>query len=90
MIGERKPVMPARYPIVVFAPNGGATFIVHIDPSTASSSLRTPMPVVDADGRLAASWRWGGHQVDIAARIVHFTFVNRHNNTRWTADVRFE
>jgi hypothetical protein len=82
--------MPSRYPAVVFAPDGGATFVVHLDPSTTSSSLPTPMPAVGADGRLAAPWRWGGHQVDIDARIVHFTFVNRQNNARWTADVRFE
>ena len=81
--------MPVRYPSVVFSPNG-ATFVVHLDPSTTSSSLRTPMPASGADGRLAAPWRWGGHQVDITVRVVHFTFVNRLDNAHWTADVRFE
>jgi len=82
--------MPLRYPAVVFAPNGGATFVVHINPSTTSNRLRTPMPAIGADGRLAAPWRWGGHQVDIEARMVHFTFVNRLNDTLWTEDVSFE
>jgi hypothetical protein len=82
--------MPPRYPAVVFAPNGGATFVVHIDPSTTSAQLRTPMPATGADGRLAAPWRWGGHQVDIDARIVHFTFVNRLNDMHWSEDVSFE
>ncbi len=81
--------MRVRYPAVVFAPNGGGTFVVHLDASTASPSLRTPMPAVDADGRLAAPWRWGGHQVDFEAQVVHFTFVNRTNNERWTAHVSF-
>lgn len=82
--------MRPRYPAVVFAPHGGATFVVHIDPSTTSARLRTPMPATDADGRLAAPWRWGGHQIDIDARLVHFTFVNRLNEVRWTEDVSFE
>ena len=82
--------MPPRYPAVVFAPNGGATFVVHINPSTTSARLRTPMPATSADGRLAAPWRWGGHQVDVNARIVHFTFVNRLNDTHWSEDVSFE
>ena len=90
MLYERSPVMPARYPAVVFAPNGGATFIVQLDPSRASPSLPTPMPAMSADGRLAAPWRWGGHQVDIDARVVHFAFVNRLSAERWTADVPFE
>ena len=82
--------MPQRYPAVVFAPNGGATFIVRLDPSRASAWLRTPMPARNASGGLAAPWRWGGHQVDIDARVVHFAFVNRHSAERWTADVPFE
>ena len=82
--------MPPRYPAVVFAPNGGATFIVHLDPSQASGQLTTPMPAVGADGRLAAPWRWGGHRVDVEARVVHFAFVNRLSAERWTADVPFE
>ena len=82
--------MATRYPAVVFAPNGGATFIVRLDASQESSWLRTPMPAVSADGRLAAPWRWGGHQVDVAARVVHFAFINRLNAERWTADVPFE
>lgn len=81
--------MAARYPMVVFAPNGGTTFVVHLNPTTASRPLPTPMPAVGADGRLAAPWRWGGHQVDIAAQVVHFAFVNRLNNERWTADVPY-
>jgi len=76
--------------MVVFASNGGATFVVHLDPSTTSAEIRTPMPAVDINGRLAAPWRWGGHQVDIGARVVHFTFVDRLNDARWTADVPFE
>jgi hypothetical protein len=48
------------------------------------------MPASGADGRLAAPWRWGGHQVDITERVVHFTFVNRLDNAHWTADVQFE
>jgi hypothetical protein len=79
-----------RYPVVVFAPNGGTTFVVHLDSSNTSAPLRTPMPAVGPDGRLAPPWRWGGHQVDIGARVVHFAFVNRFNNARWTADVPFE
>jgi hypothetical protein len=75
---------------VVFAPNGGATFVVHLNPSTTSPRLHTPMPAMDVNGRLAPPWRWGGHQVDISARVVHFTFVNRLNDTRWTEDVSFE
>ena len=82
--------MPPRYPSVVFAPNGGATFIVHIDGSTSSARLRTPMPAADASGRLAAPWRWGGHHVDIDAKLVRFTFVNRLNETRWTEVVSFD
>jgi hypothetical protein len=82
--------MPTRYPAVVFAPNGGATFVVYIDPSTRSAQLRTPMPATGPDGRLAAPWRWGGHQVDVDARIVHFTFVNRLNDMHWSEDVSFE
>jgi hypothetical protein len=82
--------MPPRYPAVVFAPNGGATFVVHLDSSTMSPQLTTPMPAVDLNGRLAAPWRWGGHQVDIRARVVHFTFVNRLDDTRWTEDVSFD
>jgi hypothetical protein len=81
--------MPARYPAVVFAPDGGATFVVHLDPSTASPPLHTPMPALGANGWLAAPWRWGGHQVDIGAQVVHFTFVNRLTDARWTADVSF-
>jgi hypothetical protein len=79
-----------RYPVVVFAPNGGATFVIQFDTATASKTLRTPLPAVDPDGRLAPPWRWGGHQVDISARVVHFAFVNRFNNERWSADVPFE
>jgi hypothetical protein len=82
--------MSPRYPAVVFAPNGGATFVVQIDPSTTSARLRTPMPAVGADGRLAPPWRWGGHHVDIDARLVHFTFINRLNETRWTESVPFD
>ena len=82
--------MPPRYPAVVFAPNGGATFIVQINPSTTSARLRTPMPAIDANGRLAAPWRWGGHHVDIDAKSVRFTFVNRVNETRWTEVVSFD
>lgn len=82
--------MAARYPAVVFAPNGGTTFSVRLDPSRASSWLPTPMPAVGADGRLAPPWRWGGHHVDIDARVVHFAFVNRLSAERWTADVPFE
>jgi len=81
--------MPARYPVVVFAPNGGSTFVVHLDPTTASRPQRTPMPAVNADGRLATPWRWGGHQVDIGARIVHFAFVNRLSNECWMAEASF-
>jgi hypothetical protein len=75
---------------VVFAPNGGATFVVHINPSITTARLRTPMPAVDPDGRLAAPWRWGGHHVDVDARLVRFTFVNRLNETRWTEVVSFD
>ena len=82
--------MPTRFPVVVFASNGGASFVVHLDPSTVSSSLRTPMPATSPDGRLAAPWRWGGHQIDLEARVVHFTFVNRLNDAHWKADVPFE
>jgi hypothetical protein len=48
------------------------------------------MPATEADGRLAAPWRWGGHQIDTTIRVVHFTFVNRLTNARWSADVQFE
>ena len=82
--------MPARYPTVVFAPNGGATFTVWLEAGRETPPLRTPMPAVGPDGRLAAPWRWGGHQVDLAARIVHFAFVNRLSAERWTAEVPFE
>lgn len=82
--------MPPRYPAVVFAPNGGATFVVHISPSTTSAQLRTPMPATSDDGRLAAPWRWGGHHVNIEARQVEFTFVNRLNQARWTEVVSFD
>lgn len=82
--------MPPRYPAVVFAPNGGATFIIQINPSTTSAQLRTPMPAIDTKSRLAAPWRWGGHHVDMDARLVHFTFVNRLNETRWTETVPFD
>ena len=82
--------MAAKYPMVVFAPNGGATFVVHLNDAWASRSLRTPMPAASADGRLAAPWRWGGHQIDEPARVVHFTFVNRLSQESWSADVVFE
>jgi hypothetical protein len=81
--------MPSRYPVVVFAPNGGATFVVHLSASDISRSLPTPMPETRADGRLSAAWRWGGHQIDTQARVVHFTFVNRISHECWTADVPF-
>ena len=81
--------MPSRYPVVVFAPNGGATFVVHLSAADVSRSLPTPMPDMRDDGRLSADWRWGGHQIDTQARVVHFTFVNRLNNESWTADVAF-
>ncbi len=81
--------MPSRYPVVVFAPNGGTTFVVHLSAVDVSSSLPTPMPEMNADGRLSATWRWGGHRIDPQARVVHFTFVNRVNNEAWTADVAF-
>jgi hypothetical protein len=48
------------------------------------------MPDTRPDGSLAADWRWGGHQVDAHARVVHFTFVNRRSNECWMADVPFE
>ncbi|MBK9714210.1 MAG: hypothetical protein IPO81_23325 [Kouleothrix sp.] len=82
--------MSVRYPVVVFAPNGGATFVVHLNASSASPSLRTPMPAVGEDGRLASPWRWGGHHVDTNTWVVHFTFVNRLTDARWTAEVPFE
>ena len=82
--------MAARYPTVVFAPNGGATFVVHLSESDVSPPLRTPMPAANTDGRLAAPWRWGGHQIDVSERVVHFTFVNRISNECWTADVAVE
>ena len=81
--------MPGRYPLVVFAPNGGATCVVHLSASETSLPLRTPMPATQADGRLAPPWRWGGHQVDQRAQLVHFTFVNRLTNEDWYADVPF-
>jgi len=81
--------MPSRYPVVVFAPNGGATFIVHLSSTDVSGPLPTPMPGTRQDGRLAADWRWGGHQIDTQARVVHFTFVNRLSNEFWKADVVF-
>jgi hypothetical protein len=83
-------MMPLRYPAVVFAPNGGASFSVRVDQSTTSAWMPTPMPAQSASGGLAAPWRWGGHQVDVEARVVHFAFVNRQNAERWTADVSFE
>jgi len=67
--------MPSRYPVVVFAPNGGATFVVHLSAADVSRTLPTPMPAMRG-GRLAADWRWGGHQIDAQARVVHFTFVS--------------
>lgn len=82
--------MAARYPAVVFAPNGGATFTVRIDAARETQPLPTPMPAIGADGRLAPPWRWGGHQIDLAAQVVHFAFVNRQNAERWTAEVPFE
>ncbi|MBK9940202.1 MAG: hypothetical protein U0Z44_11745 [Kouleothrix sp.] len=82
--------MPLRYPAVVFAPNGGATFIVRLDPSRSSGWLNTPMPARSDNGGLAAPWRWGGHQIDLEARVVHFAFINRVNAERWTAEVAFE
>ena len=48
------------------------------------------MPATNADGRLAAPWRWGGHQIDVSERVVHFTFVNRISNECWIADVAVE
>jgi len=81
--------MPSRYPVVVFAPNGGATFVVHLSAADVSGPLPTPMPDTRQDGRLAADWRWGGHQIDTQARVVHFTFVNRLSNEFWKADVAF-
>jgi hypothetical protein len=82
--------MAARYPAVVFAPDGGATFVVYINPLVTSARLRTPMPATDANGRLAAPWRWGGHHIDMDARLVQFTFVNRLNEARWTQSISFE
>jgi hypothetical protein len=41
------------------------------------------------DGRLSAAWRWGGHQIDTQASVVHFKIVNRLSNESWTADVAF-
>ncbi|HNP88796.1 MAG TPA: hypothetical protein PKK78_21940 [Kouleothrix sp.] len=81
--------MPGRYPLVIFAPNGGATFSVRLDESQILGPLRTPMPATQADGRLAPPWRWGGHQVDRHTQLVHFTFVNRLTNETWQADVPF-
>ena len=82
--------MPAKYPIVVFAPNGGTTFVVHLSATAVSDTLHTPMPSVGSDGRLASPWRWGGHQIDATGQVVHFTFVNQASNETWTADVPFE
>lgn len=82
--------MLSRYPSVVFAPNGGTTFVVHIDPSIASAQLRTPMPAADVNGRLAAPWRWGGHHVDVDAKQVQFTFVNRLDDACWVEVVSFD
>jgi hypothetical protein len=82
--------MPAKYPRVVFAPNGGTTFVVHLSESDVSRPLPTPMPATRADGGLDVAWRWGGHQIDDRTRIVHFTFVNRLSNECWMADVAFE
>ena len=81
--------MPSRFPVVVFAPNGGATFVVHLSAVDVSPPLPTPMPDMRDDGRLSPDWRWGGHQIDTQARVVHFTFVHRVSNESWTADVPF-
>ena len=51
--------MPSRYPVVVFAPNGGATFVVHLSAADVSRSLPTPMPEIarrSVVGRLALGW----------------------------------
>ncbi|HNP85774.1 MAG: hypothetical protein JST60_04610 [Chloroflexi bacterium SZAS-1] len=82
--------MAIRYPLVVFAPNGGTTFVIQFSPATASPPLPTPMPEVDPDGRLAAPWRWGGHTIDIASGVVHFRFVNRVNDALWEDQVPFQ
>ena len=82
--------MPTRYPCIVFSPDGGSTFVVHLDALRTTPSFATPRPATAADGRLAAPWRWGGHQVDLDARVVHFTFVNRLTQAHWTATVQFE
>lgn len=82
--------MALRYPAVVFAPNGGASFSVRLDPFKETAWFPTPMPAQSPTGGLAASWRWGGHQLDLGARVVHFTFVNRLNDEYWTADVSFD
>ncbi len=82
--------MPVKYPVVVFAPNGGASFVVHVNESDVSASLPTPMPATRSDGKLAPDWRWGGHQIDMRARVVHFTFFNRHSDACWKADVTFD
>lgn len=82
--------MSAKYPLVVFAANGGASCVVHLSPSEISLPMHTPMPAAQADGRLAPPWRWGGHRVDLQAQVVHFTFVNRSSGEVWTADVLFE
>ncbi len=87
---EKGESMAARFPAVVFAPNGGATFVVRFELGRETGPLPTPMPAIGADGRLAAPWRWGGHHVDLAAHVVHFAFVNRLNAERWTAEVPFE
>jgi hypothetical protein len=81
--------MPAKYPMVVFAPKSGVTFVVHLSETDVSPPLPTPMPETRPDGSLAAAWRWGGHQIDGSARVVHFTFVNRVSNECWMADVAF-
>jgi hypothetical protein len=86
----RRLFMPSKYPVVVFAPDGGSTFVVHVSESDVSSALPTPMPATRTDGKLAPDWRWGGYKIDIRARIVHFTFVHRLNDTSWKADVAFD
>jgi hypothetical protein len=82
--------MPAKYPVVVFAPNGGATFVVHLSETDVSPSLPTPMPATRTDGNLAPDWRWGGYKIDVHARSVHFTFFHRRSEMCWEADVAFD
>lgn len=82
--------MAIRYPLVVFAPNGGTTFVIRFSPTTASQSLPTPMPAIDATGRLAEPWRWGGHTIDVTSGVVHFRFVNRFNDAQWEDQVPFQ